>query len=69
MTGCMGGWCASRAACAHYHAEGQEPAERLCPKGKERPEPIRGMVECPYCHGPHTLSQCEKWHIPSKVAA
>jgi hypothetical protein len=29
---CMGGWCALRDHCRHYHAgsEGSRPAERLC---------------------------------------
>lgn len=31
---CMGGWCAKRGHCAHYHAENTtDPAERLCPPG------------------------------------
>lgn len=28
---CMGGWCATRASCGHYHAKDRtEPAENLC---------------------------------------
>lgn len=29
---CMGGWCARRDHCPHFHAtDKREPAERLCP--------------------------------------
>lgn len=29
---CMGGWCALRDRCPHFHADDRsEPAERLCP--------------------------------------
>lgn len=63
MTGCMGGWCRSRAACAHYLARGDEPAERLCPTGQEWPEPVKAAGQCPYCHEPHTLSQCWRWKL------
>lgn len=29
---CMGGWCAKRDHCPHYHAISRvQPAERLCP--------------------------------------
>lgn len=38
---CMGGWCLSRVGCANYHLTGPEPAERLCPKGQDYPEPIK----------------------------
>ncbi len=41
---CMGGWCRVRERCMHYSAfpKGQrEPAERLCPKGSDEPEPIK----------------------------
>lgn len=37
MIGCMGGWCSQREKCAHYHAGGLRPAERLC-GDKEEPE-------------------------------
>lgn len=31
---CMGGWCAKRDHCAHFHAdERRQPAERLCVPG------------------------------------
>lgn len=60
---CMGGWCKSRAGCLNYHQTGPEPAERLCPKGQDFPEPIKAAVECPYCHEKHTLSQCQKWKL------
>jgi hypothetical protein len=34
---CMGGFCAQRETCKHYHAEGiarvRPPAERLCTRG------------------------------------
>ncbi len=39
MIGCMGGWCGQREKCAHYHAGGQNPAERLCGETEE-PEPM-----------------------------
>ena len=26
------------------------------------------LVACPYCNGPHTLSQCKFWKIPGGVA-
>ena len=33
---CMGGMCAKRGACPHYHAEDRsEPVERLCTRGKD----------------------------------
>jgi hypothetical protein len=33
---CMGGWCAKRDHCQHYHAEDRrEPAERLCEPGHD----------------------------------
>jgi hypothetical protein len=33
---CMGGWCALRDHCPHYHASFRgEPAERLCPPGRD----------------------------------
>ena len=39
---CMGGWCPRREQCAHYHSTAQMyPAERLCPKDSEYPEPMR----------------------------
>lgn len=41
---CMGGWRRQRERCQHYSASklGQsEPAERLCPKGSDEPEPIK----------------------------
>lgn len=40
MIGCMGGWCGQREKCAHYHAGGQNPAERLCGE-REEPEIMR----------------------------
>lgn len=61
MNACMGGWCRSRAGCANYHATGHEPAERLCPKGQDFPEPIKAAEMCPMCGEPHTLSQCPRW--------
>lgn len=31
---CMGGWCAKRGHCQHYHAaDRHEPSERLCAPG------------------------------------
>lgn len=31
-TPCMGGWCAKRDQCPHFHADRRNaPAERLCP--------------------------------------
>jgi len=43
---CMGGWCAQRERCAHYHAAApMKPAERLCPKDEEQPEPIKQQKE------------------------
>jgi hypothetical protein len=41
---CMGGWCRQRERCQHYSASRlaqREPAERLCPKGSDEPEPIK----------------------------
>ncbi len=36
MIACMGGWCARRDKCPHYHsAETRNPAERLCPPGMD----------------------------------
>lgn len=35
MIPCMGGWCTKREKCPHFHATGQEPAERLCVPGKD----------------------------------
>lgn len=35
MIACMGGWCTKRDQCAHYYAEGSEPAERLCLRGAD----------------------------------
>lgn len=33
---CMGGFCALRERCAHYHAEARwEPSERLCRPGQD----------------------------------
>ena len=33
---CMGGWCALRDHCPHYHAAFRgQPAERLCPPGRD----------------------------------
>jgi hypothetical protein len=32
---CMGGWCKLREDCANYHAEGDEPSERLCESGAD----------------------------------
>lgn len=40
---CMGGFCGRREACAHFHAPeipGREPAERLCGRGDEDPQPM-----------------------------
>lgn len=51
MTACMGGWCAKRDHCTHYHCPDKgQPAERLCAPGEtgayvainlhtEQPEP------------------------------
>lgn len=35
---CMGGWCQHRDKCSHHTAPTtrQEPAERLCDRGRER---------------------------------
>lgn len=41
---CMGGFCGRREACAHFHAPeipGREPAERLCGRGDEDPQPMQ----------------------------
>jgi hypothetical protein len=36
LQACMGGWCAKRDWCAHYHAEDRRaPAERLCRPGQD----------------------------------
>jgi hypothetical protein len=42
----MGGWCAKRDHCAHYHAFGadQQPSERLCPPGRDGAGPAN-LVE------------------------
>ena len=43
-TQCMGGWCKQRGNCQNYVAPpvfGVTPVERLCPKGRDEPEPIR----------------------------
>jgi hypothetical protein len=33
---CMGGWCARRDHCPHFHAEDRrQPAERLCERGHD----------------------------------
>lgn len=40
---CAGGFCESRAVCAHYYAPGlpnREPVDRLCPPDHEDPEPM-----------------------------
>lgn len=38
---CMGGFCASRDKCAHYHSElERDPVERLC-GATEEPEEIK----------------------------
>lgn len=68
MTGCMGGWCRSRAGCANYHATSGEPAERLCPSGQEWPEPIKVAGQCPLCGEAHTLSQCPRWRAGRQEA-
>lgn len=35
-TACMGGWCALRDRCPHFHADDRgDPAERLCPPKKD----------------------------------
>lgn len=46
LTPCMGGFCLKRQDCAHYHANPwrQQPAERLCGRGKDDPEPMRPAV-------------------------
>lgn len=31
---CMGGWCSRREKCAHYHADSDDIAERLCQPGE-----------------------------------
>ena len=41
MIACMGGWCAVRDRCAHYHARSGTPVERLCARGDESPKPAR----------------------------
>ena len=35
MTPCLGGWCARRGQCPHYHRQGQTPEERLCLAGRD----------------------------------
>lgn len=36
---CMGGWCARREDCDHFHAKNTaKPVERLCPHGEDDPE-------------------------------
>jgi hypothetical protein len=43
MKQCQGGFCKVREDCAHYHAPAvrwQEPANRLCPAGEDKPHPI-----------------------------
>jgi hypothetical protein len=38
---CQGGFCESRAICAHYYAPGipgRAPIDRLCPPGDDQPE-------------------------------
>lgn len=49
---CMGGWCALRSRCQHFHADDRsEPAERLCPPKQDgallefvKPAPVRSLV-------------------------
>jgi hypothetical protein len=41
---CMGGWCALRDHCQHYHAANREtPAERLCTPGLDGHSDIEGV--------------------------
>lgn len=48
---CLGGWCRKRDECAHYWAPtSRSISERLCPKGIEDPEPMRGPVNQPVHH-------------------
>jgi hypothetical protein len=36
MRACMGGWCALRDHCAHYHSDWRgQPSERLCIPGQD----------------------------------
>lgn len=36
LKACMGGWCAKRDHCPHFHAENRrQPAERLCVPGAD----------------------------------
>lgn len=36
VSSCMGGWCAKREHCGHYHSENrEEPSERLCAPGQD----------------------------------
>lgn len=50
LQACMGGWCAKRGHCQHYHADDRrEPVERLCAPGHDgvgmdRPVVIRRPV-------------------------
>lgn len=41
MIACMGGWCRQRDRCAHYYAQSTKPAERLCNKGEDKPQPVK----------------------------
>lgn len=51
-TACMGGWCALRDRCQHFHADDRsEPAERLCPPTQDgavpefaKPAMVRSLV-------------------------
>ena len=44
---CLGGWCARRDECAHYHSrgiDGREPIERLCGDVSEPVKPCGGYL-------------------------
>ncbi len=47
-TPCMGGWCAKRGYCPHYHSAASgthpEPSERLCAPGADGTPKMRPMV-------------------------
>lgn len=44
-TPCMGGFCALRDHCAHYHADSlQHPAERLCIPGQDGQSDVVAVV-------------------------
>lgn len=47
---CMGGWCASREQCQHYHAHGSplEVVERLCGAKEEPEQAMRTWIQARY---------------------